>query len=428
MIQAYLYARYGCKTPGEAAKAKAERCSEGSGGSGRPPVFRSGLSTIHAVQEVVTAAKMMERGNHRTRSLCLLATLDVRNAFNSVRWDLAREALERNFGVPKYPLRIIDDYLNERCLVYNTSDGPRSLESTSGAAHGSILVPDICNIFYDGIFRMAVPEGTFLVGYADDIAIVITARDTEGAQLLLKQVMRRVPSWMEDHGLFLAAQKTERVLITWTRINTLRSFIVGNAAVQTNSAVKYFGVMLNNKLNYGEHINRAADKAAKVVASLGMLMANVNGPRPCMRRLLMRAAEVVMLYGAEVWAETLRKQKYRKRIAAVQRRGDHQIACSYRKVSEPAVLVVAGVIPIDLLAQERKFVYQQRCILGKERASRLARSIIIKACQSRWEQERRGRWTARFISQLDTWINREAGVVDFYLTEFLTWPVPILPG
>ncbi|XP_035737492.1 uncharacterized protein LOC118448395 [Vespa mandarinia] len=114
--------------------------------------FRFCLSTIHAVLEVVTAAKMFERGNHRTRSLCLLATLDVRNAFNSVRSDLAREALE----------------------LYNTSDGPRSLELTSGSAVVSILGPDIWNIFYYGIFRMAVPEGTFLVGYADDIAVVIT--------------------------------------------------------------------------------------------------------------------------------------------------------------------------------------------------------------------------------------------------------------
>ncbi|XP_035739239.1 uncharacterized protein LOC118449124 [Vespa mandarinia] len=125
--------------------------------------------------------------------------------------------------------------------------------------------------------------------------------------------------------------------------------------------------MLDSKLNYGEHIIRVADKAVKVVASRGTLMANVNGPRPCMRRLLMRAAEAVMLYGAEVLVDALRKEKYRKRIAAVQRRGTLRIACSYRMVSEPAVLVVGGVIPIDLLAQERKFVHQQRCVWERRR-------------------------------------------------------------
>ncbi|WP_236254242.1 hypothetical protein, partial [Rhodococcus sp. NKCM2511] len=110
----------------------------------------------------------------------------------------------------------------------------------------------------------------------------------------------------------------------------------------------------------------------------------------------------------------------RKRIAAVQRRGPLRIASSYRTVSEPAVLVVAGVFPIDLLAQERQFVHQKRSVLGKEEASRLARSTSIETCQSRWEQETRGRWTARLIGRLDNWINREVGEVDFNLTQFLT--------
>ncbi|XP_046817454.1 uncharacterized protein LOC124423599 [Vespa crabro] len=115
----------------------------------------------------------------------------------------------------------------------------------------------------------------------------------------------------------------------------------------------------------------------------------------------MRAAETVMVYGAEIWAEALRKEKYRKRIAAVQRRGALRIACSYSTVSEPAVLVVAGVIPIDLLAQERQLIHQQRSVLGKEEASRHTRSTSIETWQSRWEQETRGRWTARLISRLE---------------------------
>ncbi|XP_046837591.1 uncharacterized protein LOC124432623 [Vespa crabro] len=148
--------------------------------------------------------------------------------------------------------------------------------------------------------------------------------------------MRRVISWMEEHGLSLAAHKREIVLLTQTGINTLHNFTVGDATVQAKPSVRYIGVMLDYKLNYGEHIIRAADKAAKVVATLGTLMANVNGPRPCIRRIRMRAVEAVIL-------------------SAVQRKGALRIACSYCTVSEPAVLVVAGVFPIDLLAQERHF-------------------------------------------------------------------------
>ncbi|XP_046828251.1 uncharacterized protein LOC124428352 [Vespa crabro] len=147
---------------------------------------------------------------------------------------------------------------------------------------------------------------------------------------------------------------------------------------------------------------------------------NVNDLRPCTRRILMRATDARMQYGAEVCAEALRKENCRISIAAVQNRGALRIACSYRTVSEPAVLVGAGVMPIVLLAQERQFVHQKRSALGKEEASWLARNTSIETWQSRWEREPRGRWTARLVSRLDSWLNREAGEVDFYITLYLT--------
>ena len=51
-------------------------------------------------------------------------------------------------------------------------------------------------------------------------------------------------------------------------------------------------------------------------------------------------------------ADALRFEKYRKRIAAVQRRDALRIVSPYRTVSEPAILVISGVIPIDLLDKE----------------------------------------------------------------------------
>ena len=40
--------------------------------------------------------------------------------------------------------------------------------------------------------------------------------------------------------------------------------------------------------------------------------------------------------------------------------------------------------------------------------------------QHQWNRETRGRWTAKLIPQLNTWINRKHGVVNYYLTQFLS--------
>ena len=151
-----------------------------------------GKSTVDALQEVVRTAKSTERGNHYSRPVCLLATLDVKNAFNSVRWVDAQQTLRRDFQIPRYLLRLIGDYLKDRFIVYDTEDGPRRKELTAGADQGSILGPDIWNASYDRILRMEIPDGCFLIGYADDVAALIRARDVEAAQLRLGQVMCRV--------------------------------------------------------------------------------------------------------------------------------------------------------------------------------------------------------------------------------------------
>ena len=234
-----MYARHGGKLLEKLLKLRLQAAIAAAGDlAPRQYGFRRGKSTIDAVQEVVNAAKSTEQGNHYSRPICLLATLDVKNAFNSVRWDKALGAFEQDFHIPAYLLRILGDYLKDSSIVYDTEDGLIKTQITSGAAQGFMLGPDIWNVSYYGILHMEMPEGAFLVGYADDIAVVIVARDADLAQLLLNQVMRRGYSWLENRWLELATAKAEIVLLTKKHINTLCPFRVGDMTVQARNAVK----------------------------------------------------------------------------------------------------------------------------------------------------------------------------------------------
>ena len=59
-----------------------------------------------------------------------------------------------------------------------------------------------------------MPEGTFLVGYAEGITAVTAARNTEEAQRKLRRVVVRTKTWLNSHDLDLAVHKTELLLIT----------------------------------------------------------------------------------------------------------------------------------------------------------------------------------------------------------------------
>ena len=127
-------------------------------------------------------SRITEQGNHFLQPVCLLVMLDVKNAFNSAKWSDMLDALQLTFRIPTYLLRMIRDYLCDRTLLYDTTSGCRIKEVTAGAAQGSILGPDLWNASYDSILWMDMPKNTFLVGYADDIAVII-ARDVELAQM-----------------------------------------------------------------------------------------------------------------------------------------------------------------------------------------------------------------------------------------------------
>ena len=197
-------------------RPRLESVVQAAGGlSNRQFGFKPGHSTIDAVRTVINIAEQAQQGNHYSRKICVAATLDVKNAFNSLRWQDTLNTRRNRFKVPRYLLCIMQSYLSDRVLLYDTTEGRRTQVLTAGAAQGSVLGPDIWYIDYDGILGLnGLPEGASLVGYADDIVLVITVKNLEEAQRKLDAAMRHILSWLREHSLQLATQKSEIVLLT----------------------------------------------------------------------------------------------------------------------------------------------------------------------------------------------------------------------
>ena len=98
----------------------------------------------------------------------LLVTLENKNAFKLVKWTYILDTLA-DFAVPKYLIRVIQ---SDRVLFYETLQGKSRKVLISVAAQGSILGPDICSISCDGVRKLRLPNGCFMTGYEDDIALI----------------------------------------------------------------------------------------------------------------------------------------------------------------------------------------------------------------------------------------------------------------
>ena len=118
---------------------------------------------------------------------------------------------------------------------------------------------------------------------------------------------------------------------------------------------------LDNKLTYVPHIQQAVNKTHSI-----------------------------LLYGAKIWADAMIKKKYRNKMMSVQRQDALRIACSYRTVSGAAVMVIAGIIPIDVLAFERKRIYNRSADIGRAEAAIEERNNTVTEWQNRWSSETKG--------------------------------------
>lgn len=87
---------------------------------------------------------------------------------------------------------------------------------------------------------------------------------------------------------------------------------IRNETVEAKHSVRYLGLQLDEKLTFWEHLSNTASKASRVVANLSRVMLNAMGPRYAKRRLLLGTVHSILLYGAEIWADQLRHEQYRR--------------------------------------------------------------------------------------------------------------------
>lgn len=118
--------------------------------------------------------------------------------------------------------------------------------------------------------------------------------------------------------------------------------------------------------------------------------------------------------GDAVRSTYIYKHHKTEEIQRTQRRALLRVISGYRTISAKAVQVIAGVLPIDLLEEERYRVHES----GRNAVTRME---TISQRNEQWQNlEDRTSWTRRLIPNIRAWVGRKHRQVNFYLTQFLS--------
>ncbi|XP_068139937.1 uncharacterized protein [Drosophila tropicalis] len=126
-------------------------------------------------------------------------------------------------------------------------------------------------------------------------------------------------------------------------------------------------------------------------------MLNTRGPKQERRMLLMSVVKSQILYAAQIWAPAMEVESYCRLISPTYRICALRVCSAFRSVSEDAELVVAGMVPIDILAAEVRAT-----------AEATSRGIL------------KSEMTHRLIPNIEAWVGRKHGQLSFYLTQVLS--------
>ncbi|GBP19734.1 Retrovirus-related Pol polyprotein from type-1 retrotransposable element R1 [Eumeta japonica] len=306
----------------------------------------AGRSTLDAINLVVGTAKEAIAGTRckgGTKKYCLMAALDIKNAFNSANWDCIMQALERK-NVSRYLRKIVLSYFTDRVLKYDTKHGPEEYDITGGVPQGSVLGPLLWNIMYDRLLRLTIPKSAKLVAYADDVAVVIVAKYLVEIKQIFDNIHAWINEWMETVNLKQADHKTEAVLIT------------SRKKVETI------------ELKVGEHEIESQPFYA-IWDDIGAHLSN--------------------------WVDALEIQEPWRKAGPIYRQTVLRVASAFRTISEEAVCVISGTLPLKVLAEERRTLYHRKrsITLSVEELRTEERQHSITRWQLQWDAASKGRWT-----------------------------------
>lgn len=309
--------------------------------------FVQGRGTLDALDFVVDKVRSLRGDSHLA-----LISYDIKNAFNSVRWtDIIDKLIEIN--VPPYLVNIYTSYFRDRTVCYSAPGVEVKKQYNIGVSQGAVSSPLFWNLIVDEIFRISLPSDTFLVAYADDILLISADPSFPGLENKCNRVTTSLTNWSNSHGLTFDHNKSSLLYFIKKGNKPGRNPLVRllNNKIKVVRHFKYLGIVLDNNLNWTEHLREVHVKTQSLLCKLYRVSRATWGLGPSVaKKIYLSVVEKVTIYGSPIWWSPNAPVRLNNSLNKILRSALIFITKAYRTAPTQVLSVIAGILPIDLAA------------------------------------------------------------------------------
>ena len=310
--------------------------------------YTVGRSCDTAISEVVD---FIEKNTLRKQHV-LAVSLDCTGAFDRIKFDSADKAMKMQ-QIPKSIRDLYRNILEQRCVVAELQGEREVRRPMRGSPQGGVLSPLIWILIMDLILKQFKGTAIKVVGYADDIILLVAGVHPPTMVDVMNQALNKVMKWGSSNGLIFNPTKTQatrfsqcRKFSTWSRV------LLNGTEVEYGDDMKYLGVILNRFLLWRPHCQERIKKAKKTINLANSVIGQKWGFVPERALWVYTAmARSVSTYGALVWANST-NDTIRKELTGLQRKAMMTLSSSMRSTPTAGMEAALGLMPLPLTAEE----------------------------------------------------------------------------
>lgn len=259
--------------------------------------YQPGKATVDALHHLVREVEK----SIEAKEIAVGIFIDIEGAFDNTSYKSIKTAATRH-GIEPSTINWMESMLESRLITASLGGEETSMTTARGCPQGGVLSPLLWSVVVDDLLRKITDEGYCVLGYADDIVILIKGKHDGVISSRMQSALNKIKEWCVKEELMVNPTKTIIVPFTKRRKLNLKAPQLDGLSIQFSKEVKYLGVTLDAKLTWKPHIDKTISKATGAFWACRKLFGKTWGLKPKMIHWsYISVIRPIVTYASIVW-------------------------------------------------------------------------------------------------------------------------------